>query len=83
MQLVSRQIFCSEKYHVWSVLSNKELHLYLNNVVGEVSTLNKLHDKEEPLFGLEGSKEGSEESTALAKSKDFSLKEGDRGTLLA
>ena len=51
-------------------------------MVEEVSTLNKLHDKEEPLFGLEGSKEGSEESTALAKSKDFSLKEGDGGAVL-
>ena len=56
--------------------------MYLDNVMEEVSTRNKLHDKEEPLFGLESSIEGSEESTVVSKSKDLSLKEGDGCTVL-
>ena len=57
--------------------------MYLNNVVEEVSTRDELHDKEEPLFGLERSIEASEEWAVVPKSKDLSLKEGDRGAVLA
>ena len=64
-------------------MSNEEIHLYLNNVVEEVSTRDKLHDKEEPLFGLESSKEAGEEPAVVAESKDLSLKECDRGAVLA
>ena len=51
--------------------------MYLNNVVEEVSTRDELHDKEEPLFGLERCIEASEEWAVVPKSKDLSLKEGD------
>ena len=64
-------------------MPNKEIHLYLNNVVEEVPTRDKLHDKEEPLLGLESSIEGGEESAVVAKSKDLSLEEGDGGAVLA
>ena len=64
-------------------MSNKEIHLYLNNVVEEVSTRDKLHDEEEPLLGLESGIEGGEEPAVVAKSKDLSLEEGDRGAVLA
>ena len=60
-----------------------EKKLYLNNVMKEVSTRNKLHDKEEPFLGLESSIEGSEKSAVVAKSKDLSLEEGDGGAVLA
>ena len=51
--------------------------MYLDNVMEEVSTRNKLHDKEEPVFGLESSIEGSEEVAVFAKSKNFPFEEGD------
>ena len=60
-----------------------EKKLYLNNVMKEVSTRNKLHDKEEPLLGLESSIEGSEKSAVVSKSKDLSLEEGYGGAVLA
>ena len=63
-------------------MSNKEIHLYLNNVVEEISSRDKLHDKEEPLFGLESSIKGSEEAAFFAKSKDFPLEEGDWDAVL-
>ena len=49
----------------------------------EISTTNKLHDKEESLLGLEGSIEGSEEPAVVAKRKDLSLEEGDGDAVLA
>ena len=52
-------------------------------MVEEVSTRDKLHDEEEPLLGLESSIEGGEEPAVVAKSKDLSLEEGDRGAVLA
>ena len=64
-------------------MSYKEIQLYLNNVVEEISSRDKLHDKEEPLFGLESSMEAGEEPAVVAKSKDLSLEEGDRGAVLA
>ena len=63
--------------------ANKNLHLYLNNVMEQVTTRDKLHHKEKPLCGLEWSIECSEESAAVAMSKDFSLKEDDGGAVLA
>ena len=60
-----------------------EKKLYLNNVMKEVSTRNKLHDKEEPLLGLESSIEGSEKPAVVSKSKDLSFEEGDGGAVLA
>ena len=64
-------------------MSNKEIHLYLNNVVEEISPRDKLHNKEEPLFGLESSIEAGEEPAVVPKSKDLSFEEGDRGAVLA
>ena len=49
----------------------------------EISTRDELHDKEEPLFGLEGSIEGSEEYAVITKSKNLPLEEGDGGAVLA
>ena len=89
-QLFSHQIFCSEIFificvvcHVKKGCWNWRKKLYLNNVMKEVSTRNKLHDKEEPLFGLESSIEGSEKSAVISKSKDLSLEEGGGGAVLA
>ena len=64
-------------------MSKKEMHLYLNDVVEEVSTRDELHGKEKPLFGLESSKEAGEEPAVVPKSKDFSLEAGDGGAVLA
>ena len=66
-----------------SAMTNKKIDLYLNNVVKEITTGDKLHDKEESLFGLERSIEAGEESAVVPKSKDLSLKEGDRSAVLA
>ena len=49
----------------------------------QVAAADKLHGKEEPLFGLESSKEAGEEPAVVPKSKDLSLQEGDRGAVLA
>ena len=46
-------------------MSKKEIDLYLNDVVEEVSTRDELHGKEEPLFGLESSKEAGEEPAVV------------------
>ena len=77
----SHQISCSENCHFHS--SEKKVHVYLDNVMEEVSARNKLHDKEESLLALEGSIEGGEEPAVVAKSQDLSLKEGDGDAVLA
>ena len=64
-------------------MSKKEIHLYLNDVVEEVSTRDELHGKEKPLFGLESGKEAGEEPAVVPKSKDLSFEEGDGSTVLA